>query len=254
MIESGFVTFLTSGYEALTTVLLRSVLEFSSKPIVVCGVGFFPKFPISDDRIIVKKLNDSRANGSSIYYQKFNCILNSEINRGIYVESDDIVNYKIDELFDSCPSHNFIVAPKHPLDPNNQCQMMQRFGVGLKTQPYVHGHILFSENSIPFISECYETALSVGNVGANWDETILNVLLWKYGRTDCITEVYDPYFEMYKQYLNGQSPFCNGYENQMALTHHMFHGCKNPTQANNIFEQIRGVRNPVHYTKSGTPK
>jgi hypothetical protein len=250
MIEKGFVTFLTRNSEQLTSVLLKSVLQFSKHPIVVCGVDYEPVLPFRSDQIICKQINNTRR--QSIYYQKFNCILNSGIRNGVYVEGDDILNYRIDELFDECPVDNFPKAPKHPQDPDNQQRIMSRLNIQRKSQEYVHGHIIFSESCKGFIEECYAVCQHIGKVEANWDETVLNVLLWKYGRTDTATKyVFDPYYDMYRYYLaqeHKETDFLHGYKG-LKLAYHMIHGSKNPQEANMIFERLKAVRNQVYYEK-----
>jgi len=190
--KKGFVTFLTPNYESISKVLVDSVLEFSKYPIIVCGVDYLPSF-INHERVIFKKIINPN---SSIMFQKLNCILSSGIKKGIYLEADDIVNYKIDELFNSCPTGEFPTAPTHPLDPNNQKKFMEILGVKRKSQKYVHGHILFNNKCLPFIQECYDVALKLYDSGLRSDEMLFNIMLWKYKRTDtCTKYVFDPFLK-----------------------------------------------------------
>lgn len=120
----GFVTFVTPNYEELMKTTIESVIEFSEYPVVVCGVGYTPNI-IKHERVIYKKLEKNLPN---IFYYKFKCILESGLSEGIYIEADDILNYKIDELFAECPTGQFPKGPIHPNDPNNQKKVMQLLG------------------------------------------------------------------------------------------------------------------------------
>ena len=115
---------------------------------------------------------------------------------------------------------------------------MQAMKVDVKSMPYVHGHILFSESCKPFIQEWYDTCLKYHYLKPfNWDETILNVLLWKYKVVKYV-ELFDPYYECINDWLKGII--------DNKIKYYMFHGCKNPIIAKNILDEL--IR--FHFKKS----
>jgi len=79
---------------------------------------------------------------------------------------------------------------------------MKLIDVNKKTMPYVHCHVVYTSNNIDFIQEWYDTCIKLGNIHANWDETILNVLFWKYKCNKYINYVYDPYYTHIYDILN----------------------------------------------------
>ena len=234
-IEEAFVSFATTDYFPLLEVTVESIHAFSTRPIIVYGINADVPFDTNKYPRLIKRRIDKPQN-VNIYFQKFNCIIQSNVKYGIYVESDDIVNYRIDDLFTHCRQvTEYPLSPIHPQDPNNQFRLMGILDVKEKTNPYVHGHIIFSERCIPFLKKCYELAISLGNIGANWDETLLNVMLWKYRVHDYYLPVYDPYFETLSNYLQGTQPTTYS----MPVTYHMIHGCKNIHKAQHILEILK---------------
>jgi len=104
MIEAAFVTFATANYFPLLEVLIKSVHEFSTRPIIAYGINSDIPFSVEKYPQLIKRRIDDLQYGAMplIYYQKFNTILKSNIKYGVYVEADDIVNYAVDDLFEYC--------------------------------------------------------------------------------------------------------------------------------------------------------
>lgn len=238
-IEEGFVTFATENYFPLLEVLLDSVKAFSTRPIVVFGVNADVPFSQEKYPFLIKKRIDVDLSKESIYFQKPKIILESNIKYGVYVEADDILNFGVDILFEwARKSKDYPLCPKHPQDPNNQHNIMNFLCVQNKSMPYVHGHVLFSQTCMPFVKEWYETCLKYGNQASNYDETILNVLLWKY-KVDKYVPVYDPYFDSLENYKNNTCPEQHGYNKNEPIHYFMFHGCKNPDEARKILDLLK---------------
>ena len=158
------------------------------------------------------------------------------VKNGIYIEADDIATKKIDELFNECDKNNKIpLCPIHPNEPKNTKSIMNKLNVKKKTMHYVHGHIVFTYNNIDFIREWYETCIKLGNIKLAWDETILNVLLWKYECSKIIEYIYDPYYK----YIFDIDILKKKYGTKINLNKvYMCHGCKNYKEANNILNLL----------------
>jgi hypothetical protein len=235
-IPEAFVTFATENYFSLLEVTIKSIHAFSIRPIIAYGINADIPFDTNKYPRLIKRRIDEHA-GLNIYFQKFNIIIQSNVTYGIYIESDDIANYRVDDLFKQCRKIKaYPLCPIHPLDPQNQQQFMNLLGVKKKTNPYVHGHILFSAKCIPFLEECLNAARTMGtNMGANWDETILNVMLWKHGVHDFYLPIFDPYYVLYEDYLHDICPKgCFG-----VIDYHLIHGCKDASVANAILEILK---------------
>ena len=235
LIEEGFVTFATSNYFGLLEVLIASVHTFSTRPIIAYGVN--ADIPFSTEkypRLIKRRLLDLQGD---IFAQKSRIILESKLQYGVYVEADDIVNQGVDTLFSWCRnSHAFPLSPIHPDDPDNQQMMMEHLGVKEKSMHYIHAHVLFSQECMPFVKEWYDLCVQFDPVAGNADETILNVLLWKNNVTDSVP-IYDPFYEHYREYLQGIDLKYETVDGPFYC--YMFHGCKNASEAWRILHKLK---------------
>ncbi len=232
-IHEGFVTFATQNYFQLLEVMIDSVHYFSTRPIVAFGIN--ADIPFDKDqypRLIAKRI-DVDLSHVNIFSLKPRIILESGIDYGIYIEADDIANAPIDQLFDYVHTiTNFPLCPIHPHDPDNQQNIMELLNVSYKSMPYVHGHLLFAPYCKSFIREWYFTCLNFINQAANYDETILNVLLWKYGATRNLP-MYDAYFESLNECV--EKKFHN------SFLYCMFHGCKDSQMAGQMLYALKKV-------------
>lgn len=102
---------------------------------------------------------------------------------------------------------------------------------------YVHGHVLFSQECMPFIKEWYDLCVQYHEMAGNSDETILNVLLWKYDVAD-YAPVYDPWYEHYHAYLLGKSTRYGYKKIDSPIYYYMFHGCKNIEESRRILQSL----------------
>ena len=248
-IEEGFVTFATESYFPVLEVLIQSVHEFSTRPIVAFGIN--ADIPFSNETYprLIKKRIDVDLNKINIFYQKPRIILESSIKYGIYVEADDIVTQWIDNLFQQCKKVKSLpLCPIHPTDPNNQQNIMHYLGVHEKSMPYVHAHIIFAQDCMPFIREWYNTCLECLAHPNNYDETILNVLLWKHKAKEYL-DPYDLYFTNIETYIKGKKSYYFDESNQYnALYFYMLHGCKDPIEAHSIFELLKKHKHLPEYS------
>ena len=127
-VQEAFVTFATENYFQLLEVTIESVHAFSTRPIIAYGINADIPFDTNKYPRLIKRRIDKPQN-ESIYYQKFNIIIQCAVKFGIYVEADDIVNYRIDDLFAYCREvAAYPLCPIHPQDPNNQGRLMNMLG------------------------------------------------------------------------------------------------------------------------------
>lgn len=240
-IEEGFVSFATRSYFDLLEVMLDSVHYFSTRPVIVYGINDDIPFSTQKYPRLIKRRIDVDYKflmRPRIFYQKPNIIQKCGIKYGIYIEADDILNYGVDNLFAIARKvKNTPICPVHEHDPCDQETVMKRLNVEKKSMPYVHGHILFSYQCLPFVREWYQACLDYGHLAPNADETVLNVLLWKY-KSQTYTSVYDPYGkEGINAYLMGL-PAPMSYSVNHKVKYYMFHGVKDPQDARDIFNML----------------
>jgi len=245
MIEEAFISFANPAYFPLLEVLIKSVHEFSTRPIIAYGVNADIPFDIKKYPRLIKRRIDGN---QLIYYQKFRAILNSNVRYGIYLDADLIVNYKIDDLFQKCRDVNaYPLCPIHPKDPEDQWRIMSRFGIYEKTNPYVHNAlIVFSQACLPFIQECYDWYGHYGDLGCPWDELMLNIMVWKHKISNWYLPMCDPFYSFISEYLKEQHMVYNGGK-MVEVQYHVFHGCKDPNEALRNFEILKNnVGKPVY--------
>ena len=244
-IEEAFVTFATSNYFPLLEVLLDSVAAFSERGIVVFGVNADVPFSTKKYPFMIKKRIDvSSLSMMEICAAKPKAILEAGILRGVYLDTDIILNKDCDLLFKQVDENaNHPRCCIFPWLVDNMSEFMKVLGVSKKSMPYVHAPlIVFHENSLPFINEWYFTCLnpSYQPLLTCHDETALNVLLWKYQVDDYIN-LCDPYYKIAYDYLYGgtDNHIEHGYINWIGkIDFYTFHGGKNPEECKIILKKL----------------
>ncbi len=224
--SEAWVAFATADYFRLLEVTIASVHAFSTRPIIAVGVNEDIPFSTQQYPRLIKKRVDVDLKKESVFNQKPRSILESGVDFGVYIEADDILIAGCDTLFAYAHRERpYPLCPTHGQDPNNQERLMEVLNVSEKSMPYVHGHVIFSKQCMPFIKEWLDHCLEYRDFAINADETILNVLLWKHQVTEQVP-AYDPYYYgSLGPYLKltpeaaRQSPYSSW---------KMFHGCKNP--------------------------
>lgn len=243
LIEEAFITYATDNYFPLVEALLDSIEVFSTRPIVVFGIN--ADVPFSTEKypfMIKKRIDIESSTRESVFFTKPRVILESGVQRGIYVDADIILNKGFDVLFEHCKKEvDYPLCPTFPWEVNNQQPVMEVLGIKEKSMQYVHAPlIIFSDKCIPFVEEWRQTNWEYGHLATCHDETILNVLLWKYGVNDFIN-LCDPYYALAYDYLDGgtHQHHIHGYGNWIGRIDFLtFHGCKNGGEAKYILNRL----------------
>ncbi|CAF5160114.1 unnamed protein product, partial [Rotaria magnacalcarata] len=121
--SEAFVTFSNNNpkYLALLTKVLDTVHLFSTRPIIAYGVDVdLDLDTVRYPRLIKRRLSQKDC-GPSIYFCKIYAIVQSQVDYGIYIEADTLVNWNVDILFDVLHRwpYPLPLAPRHPDDPKN---------------------------------------------------------------------------------------------------------------------------------------
>lgn len=240
--NSGYVTFVDDNpiYQQLTDILVESIISFSSKNIEVFSINCDYKH--SSNRVINRKINIENKDYATICYSKLYSSFNSSFDYGIQLDSDFIITDQMDSLFEyAMKIKETPLGSLHPQDPNNQEWLMNYLGVKSKTQPYVHATYLFSNSCKPFIEECYtlsQKLLSMGYFPPNFDETIYNTMLWKYGSQEYV-DCYDPYFGFF---LDHSTKETHGYGWMEKVNFYSCHGIKDPSLAKSVLIDLQSKK------------
>merc|ERR1712150_60247 len=206
--------FITAGTESMLkqlTYLVKSVHLFSSHCIIVYLIDFPNNFMLYDDvttkpfpRLIQRTSEFLTSDTFAIYAHT---IIDSQLERGIWLEPDVIVNHNVDELFKifSDPSLSYVdnklsfqLFPIHTCIPENTEFFMYKLNIPIQTMPYIQSTspILFTHQSINFLKSFLSTL-------EKWDieeEMAINLFLWKQKITMHLTQV-NPLMSQYKNYL-----------------------------------------------------
>jgi hypothetical protein len=247
--ENVFVSFTTNNnYAKIAETMIKSVHKFSKHKIILYCVNFDkPDYAYKYDRLICKNIKYN--NSSSIYFLKpliiLDSIVNMKVKNGVYIESDDILTKYVDNIFEECKRiTNYPLCPIHPKDPNNQKNLMDLLKIKKKSMPYVHGHVVYTKDTLDFIKEWYTTCIQINNVRCNWDETVLNLIFWKKNINDYINYVYDPFYNYvydikninnWKEYDYLKEEYNTTLELEKI---YMWHGCKDLKECEKILDLL----------------
>lgn len=236
--KEGYNIFIDTNpvYLELMNILIESILAFSNKDIEVFSIN--SDYKHSSNRITNYRVNLPEVNFATICYTKIYASLNSSFDFGIQLDGDFIITKEMDKLFEDAKTiTNTPLGSLHPSDPNNQFQLMKYLGVTRKTQPYVHATYLYSKDCKPFFQECYDLSqyLYKNNFNPpNYDETILNTMLWKYGSKRFV-DTYDPYFGYFLDKTKKEE---HGYDFIENVNFYSCHGIKDPIFAREVFNKL----------------
>ena len=244
--QEAFVAFADEAFFPLLRVLIDSVEAFSTRPIIAYGINADLPWP-ETPQLITRRI-DARPRWWRSTFQirevwrlKSRAIFESNLSRGVYVDSDSVLNRGIDQLFDwSARVGSYPLCPRHPQDPDNQQHEMRELGVTAKSMPYVHAHVIFAASCRPFLEEWDRECERLAPSAPVGDETVLNVLLWKHGARDYLP-AYDPYFATIDDFYAGRPPAHYGPECDVRPL--IFHGCKDPLEARTMLERLQ--RDPL---------
>jgi hypothetical protein len=235
--KNGYVTFVNDNpiYLKLCDILVESVINFSENPIEVFSINFDYKH--SSEKVISRRIDLQTVGFETICYSKLYSSINTSFDKAVQLDADFIITKQMDKLFDLIDDDlKLPLCSLHNEDPNNQKNIMDILGVNNKSQYYVHGTYLFSKQTKDFLKECYDFSqycLKNQILPENFDETILNVMLWKNKTTNSWVYPYDIWYDVF---INPEN---NGYPESYDLKYYSSHGCKDPEFANQIFNKIK---------------
>lgn len=246
-ISEAFICFVTSSNYALLPVYLDSIHLFSTRSVVVFCIGCDATIDSSRHPRAVSR-SIPRGAGHSVFYNKILCAATALqwYDRVAYVEPDSVVNYRIDDVWqwlEEWKDLSYPLLPRHPDNPGDQSAHMQDLSVKSPTMRYGHAHLLFTRNSLSFFLQTFWHSQVTSVHGANWDETLLNVALWKHGATQqaCL---YDPYGagisnSNVQAYLTSSTLPWKSSQPLSAVAMHVLHGIKDPGEQSRVLQLLK---------------
>lgn len=228
--EFAYVTFVTQDepYMSLMKHTIRSVLTFSKYPIIVYCVNFTtpPQFD-THERVHIRRVSGTMP---CVFVWKPYIICDSiekGLEKGMYIEADDIITPRADILKDYT-RETYPVCPIHEKDNDIPLWYMRKVGAIRKTQPYVHGHVLFRKTNIAFLREWLSTCQYMMKDMVAYDESVLNCLYWKH--------------RVHNHYMGRVDPsepdaFYRHSPEERGLVC-MYHGCKDPVKQEKLLDDL----------------
>ncbi|CAF1098712.1 unnamed protein product [Adineta ricciae] len=225
--KEAFVTFSNNhpSYLALLKVFLDSVHAFSTRPVIAFGIDVDLDIDPKQYPRVIKRRISQKDCGPSVYFCKIHAIVSSNVDYGVLMETDDVVNYNVDILFEVLHvwPYPLPISPRHPTDPRNWGHFARQFNVSRATTPYIHAHIIWNYRALPFLKTLHSLLRQGHFQGSNFDETAVNVMLWRAGANHTMCK-YDPYFtysDAYERWPNITN--CTEFCHTAFIT---LHGCK----------------------------
>ncbi|CAF0750270.1 unnamed protein product [Adineta ricciae] len=241
--KEAFVTFCNNNqrYLDLLKVLLDSVHTFSTRHIIAFGIDVDLNIDPTPYPRLIKRRISQRDCGPSVYFCKIHAIVSSNVDYGVLMETDDVVNYNVDLLFDVLHVWPYPVplSPRHPDDPQNYHHFMRQFNVSKRSLPYIHAHMIWNYHAIPFLRNLRELLRRGHFHGSNYDETAVNVMLW-HAKANYTLCKYDPFFtfsEAYELWPNITN--CTRYCHTVFIT---LHGSKDAPISAALLERLKTMR------------
>lgn len=237
--REGWVVFANENYFPLLEVTIASIHAFSSRPVIAVGVNADIPFSTETYPRLIKKRIDVDLHERLIYYYKPQAILAADLDYGIYVDADAILNQGCDDLFLYC--HLLDEFPLCPTHENEYAPVFQSsmdfFEVSERSMRYVHSNlVIFSKECRSFLLDWNDLCLNYTWYGMPcWDESLINILFWKRKATRQIP-LCDPYDSFVDKYLSldlsemQQPPYNNWF---------LFHGNKNPQTGWEILKKLK---------------
>ena len=201
--KEGWVLFANEPYFPLLEVALASIHEFSTRPVVVVGMNADVPFSLEMYPRLIKKRIDVDFNLRKPYFYKPQAIIEADLDYGVYLDADAILNKGCDALFDMCRKvDEFPLCPTHEDDAWVLEDALTFFNVTKRSMHYVHSDVIvYSKKCQSFIEEWNRMCLDYPQLGVPvWDETLINVLFWMKGATVQLLRC-DPYNAYFDDYL-----------------------------------------------------
>lgn len=182
--NKAWIAVTSEPYLPVAKVMIRSLLEVTSFPIIVYGVGFSPEIESTESRVIHESNN--------IGFLRLEAVIDASLDVCIHVDSDMLFGKTVDYLFNEEKS-NIPLMPIHPIYDYADLDYESRHGVTrcfrvmnrqfVQTMPYVQSclHVVHKE-SLAVFKKAMEVKARVETLTKSLtEESALNAILWTMG-------------------------------------------------------------------------
>jgi len=250
----GFNTFVTKDWLPLAEVLVESILAFSHYPITVNCINFEHDF--KNQRVNSKTIYLEHINFYAVCMTKWLSLLENPYNICAMLDADMIATKEVDNLFYDneikIVTSEYPLMSKHPhnpfTNPIHQARIQDLCETFSKNTPkmnWVYACGLVTPKHKNFIQELIEAISSFYERGIDSyieDEGVLNALLVKYQVSQDLGYNHIPNSTLINAYLrnnmNDQELVSTYTIYECPVRFYLLHGCKNPTLAKSILDQI----------------
>lgn len=252
MIDEAWVTYTdgNANYQALMAVLLRSLAEFSTRPVLAYGIR--ADFPAQGYPNVAQftRINTP----DHIWTQKTLVMIHAAASarKLIFLDADTVANYSIDELWGQLGHERVPGLPllqEHTSLYKNPDANRYTVLTGIpQSRPFgCTSLIWFGADCIPALTEAADIRRRLERISPGvGDSECINAVLDRHGYMDN-APLCGPYILWLNHYLK-QSPMSQGDMGDVReVYYHAFHGCKWPADAQKAFDAMRGVRLPTHF-------
>ena len=255
MLDEAWVTISDFGYFGLLDVLLCSLHEFSTRPVLVYSVhAAFDATP-HPNVVDVRYVSEN----AHIWTLKMVKMIDAapRARRLIFLDADTVVNHSIDEMwstFDVQAAHPELpLLADNPARTNNPVVDRYRRYTGEEIGRPMGCTCLiwYTAACVPFLVEACDFKRRMDSVVPGLgDEEAINVILARRGSTQNVPFC-TPLYHTVASYLR-REPFARAnFGEAPEVYYHLFHGCKNAVEARALLAGIKSVRLPVHYARPG---
>lgn len=254
--KCSWITFCDKKYETLALVLVDGLSAFSIHPVEVFGLGYMPDIRLPS--VTCREIQKEDGDHFWPYSAKIKAAVQSSCEVGVLFDADVVPNVHVDQLMQFSIEHcdmDYPLCSAHPRDPKHQDEFMKILGVKEPTMDYVQANFLFSAASKPFLAEVLNKMKWVGDRAKtmyNFDETLLNVMLWKHGATKQM-HPFIPTAENFEEYWDSPETYQGGYYENKWPTFHAFHGEKNAEKAAKMLERLQHQKDSTHPIRMRAP-
>jgi len=245
----GYTIFVNKKWEPLAKVLVDALEIVSKYKVELFCINF--ETSLKNKNLIKRQIYVERENRSTICYSKLEASFKSEFDFGLIMDADMIPNKNIDELLEKnykkYKKSKYPICSKHPHNVWEQYKpqtisLMKLLNMDFEiTIPYKYGSYFFTKYSKDFFKDVFKTSnfcLKNNITPFSYDETLINLYLNKYNATTQLEYNYLPNTNLYESVLDNNmqndSKF-DVYRNaNCEVQPYIFHGCKNPNEAEHI--------------------
>ena len=247
----GFITYANHEFKDVLLLLLEGLAHFSSHPVCVVALDSEIEKAVADFANVISQRRPSPKGSEEMFRAKLQAAVDSPFDKSVLLDADNVPNRDVDALFE-IPSEKFHypLAPRHGCDPQNQAEIMKCLGCVAKTMPYVQANYVFGPRGKEFLAErvlpSYEKLLECPVDNMNYDETVLNVELWKAGAIYSLNS-FNQFHETFDHWERGE-PFnawhvMADYYPKDVISYQVFHGAKDPVRARNMLDKLKAKEN-----------